>query len=126
MHAAKQAAVVPVGEDGEVGGMGTVGKVAKRIRRRVTRRVRSFKAIGVASITGGLAGGLKMAESNSVDSDLGGKKGREGWFLPRRLLYGASEGEPYDVDTGIRLVSFASLAWSVTHLSPMIFEALKM
>lgn len=117
---------MPLGEDGEVGGMGMFGKVGKRVRRRTRRRMSSVNAIGVASITGSLGGGAEMAKSKSVDSDLGGKKGREARFLPRRLLFGASEGEAYDVDTGIRLVAFASLAWSVTHLSPMIFEALQM
>ena len=117
---------MPVGEDGKVGGMGSVGKVGKRFRRRIRSPMSSVKAIGVVSITGSLGGGAELAKSKSVDSDLGGKKGREARFLPRRLLFGASEGEAYDVDTGIRLVSFASLAWSVTHLSPMIFEALRM
>lgn len=129
-HAAKQRVVEPIGEEGEAGRMGEeVGKVGKRGGRKTTKSMKSrysIKTKGLASASGSRDHGSEMAKIRSVESEMGGKMGLEGWFSPRTLLFGANGDEAYNADTAIRLISYASLAWSVTYLSPMIFEMLNM
>lgn len=46
----------------------------------------------------------------------------DNWIRLQRVSFGFSEDDPYDVDTGIRLISYSSLGWSVVVLAPAVFH----
>ncbi|PWZ56350.1 Lipid phosphate phosphatase delta [Zea mays] len=62
----------------------------------------------------------------ALRADSGSGKNRQGAGHLQRLLFSHFPRKAYDVDTGIRFVQYASLAWSVVDLVPAMFAHLNL